>query len=56
MYGLRKTIREAIIALKHEDPDDNFTILSNKDGSYIIKVLWTTKREEIIEIKLNEKK
>ncbi len=52
MTKLRQAIREAIIALRHEDPQENFEILSEEDGRCIIKVLWLKGKEEVIELKV----
>ena len=51
---LRNEIRNAIIILKQDDPQDNFTILENKNGVVKVEILWTSDDTEILEIKLNK--
>ena len=52
MTNLRKEIRNAIIILTQNDPQDNFTILEEKDNKIKVEVLWTADEKEILTINL----
>ena len=51
----RKEIRQAIIILTQRDPQDNFTILEEKDNKVKVEVLWIADEEEILTINLTQK-
>jgi len=48
----RKEIRQAIMILTQRDPDDNFTILEEKDNVIKVEVSWAKDEEEILIINL----
>lgn len=48
----RTEVRQAIIALTQRDPQNNFTILEEKDNTIKVEVLWTADEKEVLEIKL----
>lgn len=50
--GKRAEIRQAIIILTQRDPQDNFTILEEKDGRVKVEVLWTVDEKEVLIINL----
>ena len=52
MTKLRTEIRNAIIILKQQDPQNNFTILESKDGKVKVEVLWAKDETEILIINL----
>lgn len=52
MTNLRKEIRQAIIILTQRDPDDNFTILEEKNNKVKVEVLWTADEKEVLIINL----
>ena len=54
MSKTRKEIRQAIIILTQNDPQDNFIILEEKDGKIKVEVLWTKDEKEILNINLTE--
>lgn len=49
---LRKEIRNAIIRLTQRDPQDNFTILKEKDNKIKVEILWAKDEKEILIINL----
>lgn len=46
----RAEIRQAIIILTQRDPQDNFTILEEKDNKIKVEVLWTADEKEELTI------
>jgi len=50
----RTEIRQAIIILKQDDPQDNFTVLEESKTKIKVKVNWFKGKEEILEIKLKK--
>ena len=52
MTSSRKEIRNAIIILTQRDPQDNFTILEEKDNKIKVEVLWTKDEKKILTINL----
>jgi len=50
----RAEIRQAIIILTQRDPQDNFTILEDKDGKVKVEVLWSKDEIEVLKIKLHK--
>ena len=46
----RSEIRQAIIILTQKDPDDNFTILEDKDNKIKVEILWTKNEKEVLTI------
>ena len=49
---LRKELRNAIIILTQRDPQDNFTILEEKDNKVKVEVLWAQGETEVLIINL----
>lgn len=55
MNDLKENIRNAIMIVKHRDPQYNFAILERKNNSeFKVEILWTRDESEILTVKLNK--
>ena len=50
----RAEIRQAIIIMTQNDPQENFRILEEKDNVVKVEVLWVVGEAEVLEIKLRD--